>query len=256
MGAKGKQHGSDDPDAGKKDGDNAEAGDDDDDIFDCVSLATSLRTEMYQQKTKPVATCVHYKVCIPLKNNKKWLIVFDNPRETYYSRPDHTINQVRNYQRKKFLGKTILDWVDTISRLSIQAEEHGQQNVYWRAKNGKTRGAILLSITLPTSKEIRFETILKQAVALIFLMFKKRKLNPAGVLALDYIYINSPKGTTKQQQGLYGHLLETINGDVKVMTKHMLKELSNYHKDGQAFSYDKHFDKYLVYWDIKCIVEE
>ena len=36
----------------------------------------------------------------------------------------------------------------------------------------------------------------------------------------------------------------------------MTEELHNYYKDGPNFSYDNHFDKYLVDWDIKCIVEE
>ena len=87
-------------------------------------------------------------------------------------------------------------------------------------------------------------------------MFKKRKLNPSGVLVLDYIRINSPKGTTYKQKGLYGYLLETANGDVQALEKRMTEEFSNYYKDGPVFSYDNHFDKYLVKWDIKCIVEE
>ena len=36
----------------------------------------------------------------------------------------------------------------------------------------------------------------------------------------------------------------------------MTEELHTYYKDGPNFSYDNHFDKYLVDWDIKCIVEE
>ena len=75
VGTKGKQHGSDVPDAAKKDGDDAEPGDDDDDIFDRVSLETSLRTEMAQQHMRQVATYVHRKVGIPHKNNTKWPIV-------------------------------------------------------------------------------------------------------------------------------------------------------------------------------------
>ncbi len=36
----------------------------------------------------------------------------------------------------------------------------------------------------------------------------------------------------------------------------MTEELSNYYKDGPSFTYDNYFDKYLVDWDIKCIVED
>ena len=233
-----------------------EPGDDGDDIFDRVILDTSLRTEMEQQQMKPVAVCIHHKVCILLKNNTKWLIVFNDPREIYYNRPNHVINQVKNYHQKKYLGKPILDWVDTISSLFIRIEEHGQQSVYWRSRNRKTRVRILFIITNSTSKESWFEMVLKEVIALIFSMFKKRNLNPACVLTLAYIYINSPKGTTYNQQELYGHLLETANGDVQALEKHMTEELNNYYKDGPTFSYDNHFDKYLVNWDIKCIVEE
>ena len=98
--------------------------------------------------------------------------------------------------------------------------------------------------------------MLKDAVALIFLMFKKRNTNPAGVLALDYARINSPKGTTYKQQGLYGHLLDSANGDVQALEKRMTEEFNNYYKDGPTFSYDNHFDKYLVDWDIKTIMED
>ena len=36
----------------------------------------------------------------------------------------------------------------------------------------------------------------------------------------------------------------------------MTQDLGNYYKDGPMFSYDNHFDKCLVDWDIKCIMED
>ena len=57
-------------------------------------------------------------------------------------------------------------------------------------------------------------------------------------------------------QGLYGHLLDSANGDVKALEKCITEELSNYYKDGPTFSHDNHFDKYLVDWDIKTIMED
>ena len=130
-------------------------------------------------------------------------------------------------------------------------------SVYWKSKkNGKTWCRLLFVNTLPTPEESRFKTVSKDTVALIFLMFKKHKTNPAGLLALNYICINSPKGTTYKQQGLYRHHLESANSDVQALERHMTKDLSNYYKYGPMFPYNNHFDKYIVDWDIKCTMEE
>ena len=47
-----------------------------------------------------------------------------------------------------------------------------------------------------------------------------------------------------------------MNGDIQAFETHMTEELCNYFKGGPTFSYDNHFDKNLVHWDIKTIVED
>ena len=112
---------------------------------------------MARQQMQPVKTYVHKKICVSYKNVTKWLVVFDDPRAIYFLRPEHVIIQVKNYHHKKSPDQTIPNWVDTISRISIRAEEYGLQSVYLRSKNGKTRSRLIFVITLPTSEESRLK---------------------------------------------------------------------------------------------------
>jgi len=231
----------------------------DDDIFDRASLETSMKEAMSNKKLHPVTFYVHKKVRVPHSGETKWMVLFDELREVYYLKHEYITHQaktyVKHYYTKYHNGKPLPDWVDSFFTISIRAEEHGKESVFYRTKGNKTRSRIGFVITLKTSNESSFESVLKFSIKTICHLFQKRDKNHCGALALDYIRWSSPKGTSYKAQGLYGHLLQKTNGDEEALENRMTEELINYFKAGPTFSYDNNFDKYLVDFDIKTFME-
>ena len=117
------------------------------------------------------------KIRVPLKKETKWLVFFGDPGSIYYMREKHIQDVTTTYCKKKFPNEPVPDWIETITRFSIRAKEHGRDCVLFRTTSGKTRFRFALTITLPTAEERKFDKTLKDAVSLFFLMFKERKKN-------------------------------------------------------------------------------
>jgi hypothetical protein len=243
---------------GKKHTDEEDASSDsDDDLgslgFDRDDTQLALKKALKKQLRKPVDVHVFKTIKNALKSTISRVILLGDPGNCYYLREEHVQQLLGLYWNNNHPGEPLPSWIGTITRYTIRREEYGAESLYLRTSTGNTRSRIGFIVTIPESEESTFNDVTKNVVALIFKLFKKRKGNPAGVLALDYIRESSPQGG---KRGLYGHLLETSRGDEKALEQRMTVELNDYFADGPVFHYDDYLNRYLVDFDIKEILEK
>ena len=216
-----------------------------------ASLKAALKKATPTSETLDVF--VHEPVRNPLTKKTSRLIVLSDPGATYWLREEHIV-QMLNYcwTGDSHAGEPVPAWVETVKRYTIRGEESGKSSLYKRTGNGKTRSRMGFVITLLTTDESRFDSYLAEAMGYITKVFRRRKNNPAGVLALDHVRDMSPNG---QKGGLYGHLLDTAKGNEKILEARMTKELNDYFGAKVVYQFDNHWDRYLVDFDIKELAE-
>ncbi|MDB4430327.1 hypothetical protein N9140_00035 [bacterium] len=190
----------------------------------------------------------------------KYVVVFENeekgPRMYFLKGPHYCeLLAMRTEDRKTpFAPTNPFTFEETVQGINLRDSPSSTTSRYQRVgTKNKTVEVTIFTVTLPYTERSNIGSVLELIMNDYFkyLFARKRNLNTAGELALNYAKQLLPENA-KPGSGLYGHLVQRYgDGNSDTAAKHMTAEINKYWKRDITYVYDCHLDKYMVNYDIK-----
>jgi hypothetical protein len=138
------------------------------------------------------------------------------------------------------------DYSSSFYDINIRKYEFGTESVWRRKEQSKTTKRMSFVYTCDTVNKRNGKQGIIKAVKFLFMLMKKRKINPIGVLVLEY-----PKD---HASALYEYLLKKKRNE-ELVAEDLTDDIDKHFCAGFVLHWDNCLNHWMVNYDIICILK-